>query len=117
MLNEVTPAKEVTGGPWYSDDQEFDYAFVSALGDFIVQLISQHGMLDLAAISEKVIHTLFYYGPKREMPTIAARNACNALPSSSYLLSDFCSFTLHLPSLLPPHILFSSVYLSLNLSV
>lgn len=35
MLYDVTPAKEITGGPWYSD-QKFDHEFVNELENYIV---------------------------------------------------------------------------------
>lgn len=53
MLYDVMPAKEITGGPWYSD-QEFDHEFVAELGNFVVQVVRSTGIMDLAAISEKV---------------------------------------------------------------
>ncbi len=53
MLYDVMPAKEITGGPWYSD-QEFDHEFVAELGNFVVQIVRGPGMMDLAGISEKV---------------------------------------------------------------
>ena len=54
MLYEVEPATEITGGPWYSENQDFDYAFVEALSDFITRVVGQNHMLDLASIFEKV---------------------------------------------------------------
>ncbi len=53
MLYDVMPAKEITGGPWYSD-QEFDHEFVNELGSFVVQMVKGQGMLDLGGISEKI---------------------------------------------------------------
>ena len=55
VLFDVVPAKSVTGGPWYSD-QEFDHEFVSALSNFIVDLVVTHPnqMMDLAAIADGV---------------------------------------------------------------
>jgi len=53
MAYDIMPAKEITGGPWYSD-QEFDHEFVSALSNFIVQFVRSAGMADLNAITEKV---------------------------------------------------------------
>ena len=55
VLFDVVPAKSVTGGPWYSD-QEFDHEFVSELSNFIVQMVHAHKeqMMDLAAIAEKI---------------------------------------------------------------
>ncbi len=53
MLYDVIPAKEITGGPWYSD-QEFDHEFVGELGNFIVQVVKNIGMADLNTILEKV---------------------------------------------------------------
>jgi len=53
MLYDMVPAKEITGGPWYSD-QEFDHEFVQELGNFIVQVVKTLGMTDLTTIGEKV---------------------------------------------------------------
>lgn len=54
MLYDVSPAKEITGGPWYSD-QEFDHEFVNELGNFIVQVVrSPPGVMDLNTICDKV---------------------------------------------------------------
>ena len=53
MLYDVMPAKEITGGPWYSD-QEFDHEFVGELGNFVVQVVRTAGMLELGTIAEKV---------------------------------------------------------------
>lgn len=53
VLFDVVPAKSVTGGPWYSD-QEFDHEFVSELSNFIVQMVHAEKMMDLQSISEKI---------------------------------------------------------------
>lgn len=53
MVYDMMPAKEITGGPWYSD-QEFDNDFVTTLGNFIVQVVKNLGMADLGTISDKV---------------------------------------------------------------
>jgi DNA-directed RNA polymerase III subunit RPC6 len=53
MLYDIVPAKEITGGPWYSD-QEFDHEFVEELGNFIVQVVKNVGMADLSVIADKV---------------------------------------------------------------
>ncbi len=53
MLYDVMPAKEITGGPWYSD-QEFDHEFVGELGNFVIQVVRAAGMMELGAISDKV---------------------------------------------------------------
>lgn len=41
MLYDITPAKEVTGGPWYTD-MEFDHEFISELRSFIMMVIRRH---------------------------------------------------------------------------
>ena len=38
MLYDITPSKEITGGPWYSDF-EFDHAFIAELRAFILMCI------------------------------------------------------------------------------
>jgi len=53
MLYELAPAKEITGGPWYTD-QEFDHEFVEALRSFILQVVCAQGTADLPTISQRV---------------------------------------------------------------
>lgn len=50
---DVIPAKEITGGPWYSD-QEFDYEFVQELGNCIVKIIGKAGIADIQMIADQV---------------------------------------------------------------
>lgn len=38
MLYDLTPAKEITGGPWYSD-YEFDHEFIAELRNFILMCV------------------------------------------------------------------------------
>ena len=40
MLYDLTPAKEITGGPWYSE-YEFDFEFIAELRNFILLCISR----------------------------------------------------------------------------
>ena len=40
MLYDLTPAKEITGGPWYSDF-EFDHEFIAELRNFILMCIKR----------------------------------------------------------------------------
>ena len=53
MLYDATPTKDITGGPWYTD-QEFDHEFIEELHSYIVQIVSSKGMLSIGAISESV---------------------------------------------------------------
>mmetsp|Transcript_12258 Transcript_12258/g.18570 ORF Transcript_12258/g.18570 Transcript_12258/m.18570 type:complete len:293 (+) Transcript_12258:48-926(+) len=53
MLYDTVPAKDITGGPWYTD-QEFDHEFVDELARFIVQFVSSEGMASVSDISAKV---------------------------------------------------------------
>ncbi|CAN0525197.1 unnamed protein product, partial [Ectocarpus sp. 8 AP-2014] len=34
------PAKEITGGPWYTD-QEFDYEFVKHLSSYVLSYVKE----------------------------------------------------------------------------
>lgn len=54
MIYDASPAKEITGGPWYSDQQEFDSEFVEALSNFVVQTVKANKILDLTGIGDKV---------------------------------------------------------------
>mmetsp|Transcript_25820 Transcript_25820/g.31836 ORF Transcript_25820/g.31836 Transcript_25820/m.31836 type:complete len:340 (+) Transcript_25820:108-1127(+) len=38
MLYDLTPSKEVTGGPWYTAELEFDHEFISEMRKFIMHL-------------------------------------------------------------------------------
>lgn len=38
--NGVAPAKEITGGPWYTD-QEFDYEFVKHLSAYVLSYVKE----------------------------------------------------------------------------
>ena len=40
MLYDTLPSRDLTGGPWYSD-QEFDHEFVDALRNFLLRLIKE----------------------------------------------------------------------------
>lgn len=53
MLFDLVPAKDVTGGPWYTD-QEFDSEFIEELCRFIVQFVRAQGIVGLGSISERV---------------------------------------------------------------
>lgn len=41
MLYDITPAKEVTGGPWYTE-MEFDHEFIAELRSFIIMVIRRY---------------------------------------------------------------------------
>ena len=53
MLFDLTPSREITGGPWYNE-QEFDYAFIEALQDFITKCVQAMRMASLEQLTEKV---------------------------------------------------------------
>jgi DNA-directed RNA polymerase III subunit RPC6 len=53
MLFDTIPAKEITGGPWYTD-QEFDSEFLEALCNFIIQVVQSQGMCDVDGINNQV---------------------------------------------------------------
>jgi DNA-directed RNA polymerase III subunit RPC6 len=53
MLYNEKPTKEITGGPWYTE-QEFDQQFVDELGRFITTLVGRKGKANINEISELV---------------------------------------------------------------
>lgn len=57
MLFDVTPSKEITGGPWYTE-QEFDHQFVEELCHFIVEYIRKKEV----ANSDEIHHTVCISG-------------------------------------------------------
>lgn len=54
MLFDVVPSKEITGGPWYTE-QEFDHEFVDELCNYMVNFIKSKGMADMQEIYQRVI--------------------------------------------------------------
>lgn len=56
MLFGAVPAKEVTGGPWYTD-QEFDHAFVEDLCKMILGIVKQSPGTDSRAILDRLTST------------------------------------------------------------
>lgn len=53
MLYDLEPSKEVSGGPWYTD-QDFDIDFVERLSEDIVNFIRKQNIADLNAISNYI---------------------------------------------------------------
>eukprot|EP00638_Chattonella_subsalsa_P001039 CAMPEP_0117745418 /NCGR_PEP_ID=MMETSP0947-20121206/7344_1 /TAXON_ID=44440 /ORGANISM="Chattonella subsalsa, Strain CCMP2191" /LENGTH=292 /DNA_ID=CAMNT_0005562557 /DNA_START=23 /DNA_END=901 /DNA_ORIENTATION=+ len=53
MLFDLAPAKEITGGPWYTEN-EFDHEFVEELCKFVYQFIRTQGMASLQQIADRV---------------------------------------------------------------
>ena len=53
MLYDIIPAKEITGGPWYTD-QEFDTEFVDHLRDYIVRIVKKFRYADLREVNNEV---------------------------------------------------------------
>lgn len=53
MLFNTMPAKDITGGPWYTD-QEFDREFVEDLARFVVQFVDSRGMASSAEIANRI---------------------------------------------------------------
>jgi len=41
MLYDLVPAKEITGGPWYTTELEFDHEFISELRKFVIICVKQ----------------------------------------------------------------------------
>ena len=53
MLYELEPAKEVSGGPWYTD-QEFDHEYLELLSREILHIVRAQGITDVNTIAEKI---------------------------------------------------------------
>jgi DNA-directed RNA polymerase III subunit RPC6 len=53
MLFDLEPSKEISGGPWYTD-QDFDFQFVETLSDNIVNFIERQGMARMEQIGQHV---------------------------------------------------------------
>ncbi|CAM9696781.1 unnamed protein product [Chrysoparadoxa australica] len=53
MLYNIAPSKEITGGPWYTE-QEFDHEFVQQLSSSVKKLIKQQRIASLDSIDEKI---------------------------------------------------------------
>lgn len=95
MLYELTPAKEITGGPWYTD-QEFDYEFVKHLSTYVLSYVKEQqtpplkdiaaaikvsgiSKIDLSMEEVKlIVSTLVYDGLLEEVRGAASRFNRNA---------------------------------------
>ncbi|CAM9503708.1 unnamed protein product [Discosporangium mesarthrocarpum] len=53
MLYELTPAKEISGGPWYLD-QEFNYEFVKDLSDAAHKFVKESKTASLSEIADRI---------------------------------------------------------------
>ena len=53
MLFDAVPAKDITGGPWYTE-QEFDHEFIEGVHSYIIQLVSSMGLVSINTISDRV---------------------------------------------------------------
>ena len=53
MLFDLEPAKEISGGPWYTD-QEFDHEFLELLSREIIGFIKVQGMADVNQVANKI---------------------------------------------------------------
>ena len=53
MLYDLVPSREITGGPWYTD-QEFDYDFVDGLAQVVYQYTRQERTATLHQITEMI---------------------------------------------------------------
>lgn len=53
ILSELEPAKEISGGPWYTD-HEFDIEFVKILSNSIVKIVKDLGVASAAVIQDRV---------------------------------------------------------------
>lgn len=52
MLAELEPSKEVTGGAWYTDSQQFDTEFIAIVRDALLRYIERQGQATLGAITD-----------------------------------------------------------------
>lgn len=53
MLFDLEPAKEVSGGPWYTD-QEFDHEYLELLSRELIRIVRAQGIADVNTIAEKI---------------------------------------------------------------
>lgn len=51
MLAELEPSKEVTGGAWYTDSQQFDVEFIAIVRDALLRYIERAGEASLSSIT------------------------------------------------------------------
>jgi len=50
MLFNITPAKELTGGPWYTE-HEFDHEFISELRAVVLEMVKAKGQIGVKEIT------------------------------------------------------------------
>lgn len=68
MLASLTPSPELTGGPWYSDN-ELDLAFVEALKEVASRFLKQRGVSLMPTFKRHIVDPV-------RMNRLAARAGC-----------------------------------------
>jgi len=53
MLFDLVPSREITGGPWYNE-QEFDHVFIEALSKFVYEVVRSAGVATLKELTDRV---------------------------------------------------------------
>jgi len=52
MLSSLEPAKEITGGPWYGNDQQPDRAFIETIRSVVSSFVARNGPVSVPAVAE-----------------------------------------------------------------
>ena len=66
MLYNLEPADDLTGGPWYTEDNSLDEAFVNALLDVVIHVVDKHSYPQAKRLilpNGKVQHVTRFYQP------------------------------------------------------
>jgi len=54
MLSDITPSKEVTGGPWYSDQKEYDNEFILVLSSHLAAFVRSQKKVSIREATQYV---------------------------------------------------------------
>jgi DNA-directed RNA polymerase III subunit RPC6 len=57
MLSSLEPAKEITGGPWYGNDQQPDKEFIETIRSVVSSFVERSGPVTLESVSNFIQHS------------------------------------------------------------
>jgi len=86
MLFELEPGKEITGGTWYSDQQEFDHELIQQLREAAMLYIGKHQQVTLAAVHDFISGSGLLNGKPLEQSDI--ESVLDMLVSDAKIESD-----------------------------
>lgn len=86
LLYELEPGKEITGGTWYSDQQEFDHELIHQLREMAMKYIGQNQQVSLSQVHDFINNSGLLNGKPLEQSDI--ESVLDMLVSDAKIESD-----------------------------